>query len=79
MKKKILKTVGLAVCLCAVAFNMSKAVTNEVQDVSLLDLASSTVANAECHPGGSVGGKCITLEQICVFAQGYYTCDPYKW
>lgn len=79
MKKKILKTVGLAVCLCAVAFNMSKAVSTEEQDVSLLDLTSSTIANAECQGIGIVGGKCITLEQICVFAQGHYTCDPYKW
>ncbi len=79
MKKKILKTVGLAVCLCAVAFNMSKAVSDEVQDVSLLELASSTVANAECHPGGFTGGRCIRLEQICLFAQGYSECDPYKW
>lgn len=79
MKKKILKTVGLAVCLCAVAFNMSKAVSNEEQDVSLLDLTSSTIANAECQGIVFTGGRCIRLEQICLFAQGYSDCDPYKW
>lgn len=49
MKKKLFKIAGLAVCLCALVINVSKAFSNETQDVNLLDLANATEANAECY------------------------------
>lgn len=81
MKVKTLKLMGTAAFFAVAMFvNASLSTGDRAQDVSLLDLAGASEANAECVSGGSLDfGRCLGLSQVCVFSVDSSGCNPYAW
>ncbi len=75
-----MKIFGVAAMFAVAMFvNASVGTDKDSQDVSIVDLANATEANAECQPyDGIVSGRCLVLSQYCVFDTVDQDCNPYR-
>jgi hypothetical protein len=72
--KKIISYLAIAVFAVIVFFTTNS--VSQSQTVKLANLATLNVANAECPPYTTSGGRCLTSTQTCVFSAGDTGCSP---
>jgi hypothetical protein len=78
--KKIIKIIGILVCLMVLFLNLSLNRTNSPGHTDLSKLIVVNEANAECASWQwyMPHAKCLVMNQECVEAVDYEECDPSK-